>query len=148
MPVVAYLLQHRLPLTAAGAPAAPTASVTVNQPVLYQQERSLSLHQPELVLLIASMSNIYQYNSNIYGVAPGTYNVTVKDAGGCISAATQVTVNGAPGAPAAPTASATDFNQPVPYQQERLSSLHQPELVLLTASMEQLIPIPQEHLLA
>ena len=31
----------------------------------------------------------------------------MKDAAGCISAATQVTINGAPGAPAAPTASAT-----------------------------------------
>ena len=29
-------------------------------------------------------------------VAPGTYNVTVKNAGGCISAATQVIVNGVP----------------------------------------------------
>jgi hypothetical protein len=40
-------------------------------------------------------------------VAPGNYNVTVKNAAGCISSATQLTVDAAPSAPAAPTASAT-----------------------------------------
>jgi hypothetical protein len=37
------------------------------------------------------------------GVAPGTYNVTVQNAAGCISTATVATINGAPTAPAAPT---------------------------------------------
>ena len=54
----------------------------MEQPIQIQQEYLHSLHQV-------------------------TYDVTVKDAAGCISAATQVTINGAPGAPAAPTASAT-----------------------------------------
>src|SRR4029078_12564996 len=40
-------------------------------------------------------------------IAPGNYNVTVKNAAGCVSSATPVTINGAPTAPAAPTASAT-----------------------------------------
>jgi hypothetical protein len=40
-------------------------------------------------------------------VAPGNYNVTVKNAAGCISSATQLTVDAAPSAPAAPTALAT-----------------------------------------
>src|SRR5207237_8021749 len=40
-------------------------------------------------------------------VAPGTYNVTVKNAAGCVSAATSVTVDAPPSAPAAPTATAT-----------------------------------------
>ena len=40
-------------------------------------------------------------------VAPGTYNVTVKNAAGCISSATTVTINAAPSAPAAPTATPT-----------------------------------------
>src|SRR5215467_14165760 len=42
------------------------------------------------------------------GVAPGTYNVTVQNAAGCISTATQVTIAGAPTAPAAPTLTTTD----------------------------------------
>ena len=42
------------------------------------------------------------------GVAPGTYNVTVQNAAGCISTATLVTINGAPTAPAAPTVNHTD----------------------------------------
>ena len=36
-------------------------------------------------------------------LAPGTYNVTVQNAAGCISTATTATINGAPTAPAAPT---------------------------------------------
>src|SRR5213078_32462 len=39
---------------------------------------------------------------------PGTYNVTVKNAAGCISTATVATINGAPTAPAAPTLNTTD----------------------------------------
>ena len=42
------------------------------------------------------------------GVAPGTYNVTVKNAAGCISTATTATINGAPTAPAAPTVTTAD----------------------------------------
>src|SRR6185369_665956 len=42
------------------------------------------------------------------GVAPGTYNVTVKNAAGCISTAATATINGAPTAPAAPTVNTTD----------------------------------------
>jgi hypothetical protein len=40
-------------------------------------------------------------------VAPGTYPVTAKNASGCVSPATSVTINAAPTAPAAPTASVT-----------------------------------------
>jgi hypothetical protein len=40
-------------------------------------------------------------------VAPGNYNVTVKNAAGCISLPQQYVVNAAPSAPAAPTASVT-----------------------------------------
>ena len=50
----------------------------------------------------------------------GTYNVTVQDGGvACTSAAaTQIIINGAPGAPAAPTATATLFSRHVLFQQE------------------------------
>jgi hypothetical protein len=42
------------------------------------------------------------------GVAPGTYNVTVKNAAGCISHATTATINGAPAGPATPTVTTAD----------------------------------------
>ncbi len=41
------------------------------------------------------------------GLAPNTYNVVAKNAAGCVSTATAVTINAAPGSPAAPTATAT-----------------------------------------
>jgi hypothetical protein len=41
------------------------------------------------------------------GLAPNTYSVTVKNASGCISAATSYTINAAPLTPAAPTATLT-----------------------------------------
>jgi len=37
-------------------------------------------------------------------VTPGTYNITAKSAGGCVSSGTNETINAAQGAPAAPTA--------------------------------------------
>ena len=49
----------------------------------------------------------YQAATTFTAVAPGPYNVTVQDAGGCISTPTALTVNAAPAAPAAPTASVT-----------------------------------------
>src|SRR5678816_1115285 len=42
------------------------------------------------------------------GVAPGTYNVTVQNAAGCISSATTATINGAPAGPATPTVTTAD----------------------------------------
>jgi hypothetical protein len=51
----------------------------------------------------------YTNTSGIFtGVTPGTYNVTVKNAAGCISTATVATINGAPTAPAAPTVTTAD----------------------------------------
>ena len=52
------------------------------------------------------------------GVTPGTYNVTVQNAAGCISTATVATINGAPTAPAAPTVT-TAIQRPVLTRQER-----------------------------
>ena len=55
------------------------------------------------------MESIIANTTGIFtGVAPGTYNVTVQNAAGCISTATPVTIHGAPTAPAAPTVNHTD----------------------------------------
>src|SRR4051812_49053685 len=43
----------------------------------------------------------------LLAVAPGTYSVTVKNAAGCISAATVETINPAPATPVAPTVTLT-----------------------------------------
>ena len=74
--------------------------------MLFQQEQSLSLHQLGAGLTYSIDGINYQAATTFTAVAPGTYNVTVQDAGGCTSAATPLTVN-APAAPAAPTASVT-----------------------------------------
>ena len=50
----------------------------------------------------------YTNTSGVFsGVVAGTYQVTVKNAAGCVSAPTPVTVNAAPETPAAPLASVT-----------------------------------------
>ncbi len=49
----------------------------------------------------------YQASPTFNLVAPGTYNVTVRNATGCVSGATSITVNAPAAAPAAPTASVT-----------------------------------------
>ena len=95
-------------LNAPATPAAPTASATL-QPTCAVPTGTITVTAPTGAGLTYSIDGTtYTNTTGIFTlVAPGTYNVTVKDAGGCISAATQVIVNGAPGAPAAPTASAT-----------------------------------------
>ena len=85
-------------------------------------------------------------------LAPNTYSVTVKNASGCISAATSYTINAAPSTPAAPTATAN--HQPlVQHQQERSPLLHQhlqqgspiqlteQTIPILPASLQDLLPI-------
>ncbi len=95
-------------LDAVTTPAAPTASATL-QPTCAVPTGAINVIAPLGAGLTYSIDDVtYTNTTGIFTlVAPGTYNVTVKDAGGCISAATQVIINGAPGAPAAPTASAT-----------------------------------------
>ena len=89
------------------APAAPTASVTV-QPTCATPTGTIVVTAPLGATLTYSIDGInYQAATTFTDVAPGPYNVTVQDAGGCTSAATALTVNAAPAAPAAPTASVT-----------------------------------------
>ena len=96
-----------LTVNAATAPAAPTASVTV-QPTCATPTGTIVVTAPLGAGLTYSIDGInYQAATTFTAVAPGPYNVTVQDAGGCISAPTALTVNAAPAAPAAPTASVT-----------------------------------------
>src|SRR4029077_1125508 len=86
---------------AAGAPATPTVSLT--QPTCAVTTGTIVVTAPLGVTLTYSIDGTnYQASPTFNLVGPGNYGVTVKDAGGCTSAATQLTVNGAPGAPADP----------------------------------------------
>src|SRR5207342_3191634 len=91
------------------APAAPTASVTA-QPTctLATGTITVTLPTPAAGITYSIDGVTYTNTTGVFnGVAPGTYNVTVQNAAGCISAPTQLTVDPQPGAPAAPTASVT-----------------------------------------
>ena len=92
---------------APGAPAAPTATATL-QPTCAVPTGTITVTAPTGAGLTYSIDGTtYTNTTGIFTlVAPGTYNVTVKDAAGCVSGATQVVLN-ASGTPAAPTASVT-----------------------------------------
>jgi gliding motility-associated-like protein len=91
-----------------GAPAAPTVSVTV-QPTCSVNTGTITVTAPVGPNLVYSINGtIYQAGLVFSAVAPGTYNVTVKDnVSGCVSNATPVTVNAALSVPSAPTATVT-----------------------------------------
>ncbi len=91
------------------APAAPTASVTV-QPSCSVATGTIVITAPLGATLEYSIDGtVYQSVTSFVGLAPKTYAVTVRNTTDptCVSAATSLTVNSAPGAPAAPTASVT-----------------------------------------
>jgi large repetitive protein len=87
-------------------PAAPAASVTV-QPTCAVATGTIVITSPVGATLQYSINGVnYQSSPTFTGVAPGTYNVTVRNtANFCISAPTSVTVNSAPAGLAAPLAS-------------------------------------------
>ncbi len=90
------------------APAAPTASVTA-QPSCTTPTGTILVTAPLGATLQYSVNGTtYQAGTTFTGLIPGNYNVTVQNTTtGCTSAATNLTVNAVPGAPAAPTASVT-----------------------------------------
>jgi hypothetical protein len=51
-----------------------------------------------------SIGGAYQSSTTFSALVPGPYTVTAMNSDGCISPGTIVTINAAPGAPAAPTA--------------------------------------------
>src|SRR6185369_4764237 len=90
------------------APAAPTATLT--QPTCTTPTGTITITSPVPAAGITySIDGInYTNTTGIFsGLVPNTYNVTVKNASACISAATSYTINAVPSAPAAPTATLT-----------------------------------------
>ena len=88
-------------------PAAPVASVTA-QPTCEVATGTITVTSPVPAAGITySIDGVtYTNTSGVFsGVVAGTYQVTVKNAAGCVSAPTSVTVNAAPETPAAPVAS-------------------------------------------
>ncbi len=85
------------------APSAPTGSVTV-QPTCTVQTGTIQVTNPVGATYSYSIDGTtYQANPIFSGLAPGTYSITVQDGTtGCVSTATQFTVNAVPTAPAAP----------------------------------------------
>lgn len=92
--------------TVSSAPAAPTASATT-QPTCTTGTGTITITAPTGAGLTYSIDGIsYTNTTGVFnGVAPGSYNVTVKNSGGCVSTATVVVINAAPATPVAPTAS-------------------------------------------
>ncbi|HEX2967503.1 MAG TPA: T9SS type A sorting domain-containing protein [Bacteroidales bacterium] len=93
------------PVTVNQVPAAPVASVT-QQP---------TCDVPAGTITISTIATGYSIDGTDYsnttgifsGIVPGNYSITIRNAAGCVSPATQVTVNAVPGAPAAPVATVT-----------------------------------------
>src|SRR6185295_6262983 len=95
--------------TVPGAPAAPTAAVTV-QPTCAVPTGTIEVSAPLGVNFQYSLDNgAFQASTTFNNVAPGTHNVTVINTADptCISAPATVVVNAVPPTPGAPTASVT-----------------------------------------
>jgi len=90
-----------------GGPAAPTATTT--QPTCTVITGTITVTSPLGANLEYSIDGTtYQAATLFSSVAPGTYNLTVKNTvSGCISAPTPVTINTLPAVPTAPVASVT-----------------------------------------
>jgi len=87
--------------TPTGAPVAPTASVTC-QPTCTTHTGTIVVTAPSGAGITYSIGGAYQASGTFSGLAAGTYNMTAKNASGCISAQTSVSVNAALSAPAKP----------------------------------------------
>lgn len=85
------------------APAQPTGSVTA-QPTCTVQTGTIQVTNPLGATYSYSIDGTnYQANPIFSGLTPGTYSITVQDGTtGCLSTATQLTVNAVPSAPSAP----------------------------------------------
>ncbi len=89
------------------APAAPTASVTT-QPSCTVATGTITVSSATTGLTFSIDGMTYTNTTGVFNsVAAGPYDVTAKNAGGCVSAKASVTVTAQPAVPAAPTASVT-----------------------------------------
>ncbi|MFY8004736.1 MAG: hypothetical protein ACOVNR_07825, partial [Chitinophagaceae bacterium] len=91
-----------------GAPATPTASVTV-QPTCTVPTGTIVVTNPTGATLEYSINGTtYQSGTTFSSLAPGNYTVTVRNtSNGCVSNGLNLTVNTVPAPPATPTASVT-----------------------------------------
>ncbi len=90
--------------TVPNTPTAPAISIT--QPGCTTRTGTITITSAAGVTYSID-GNTYQANNVFTNVNPGTYNVTVKNIGGCVSPATSATVNPAPVIPASPVISVT-----------------------------------------
>nr|WP_322623948.1 T9SS type B sorting domain-containing protein [uncultured Flavobacterium sp.] len=87
-----------------GAPAAPAATAT--QPDCTTATGTITVTPVAGVTYSIDGTN-YVANNIFTGLVPGTYSVTIRNAAGCTSAVTSVTINAAPSAPSAPVVAIT-----------------------------------------
>ncbi|MDA3882008.1 MAG: ice-binding family protein [Bacteroidales bacterium] len=88
-------------------PTTPTASATL-QPTCSEPTGTITVSSATTDLSFSIDGSTYTNTTGIFtSVATGVYQVTAKNANGCVSTGTSVTINAQPTAPAAPTASAT-----------------------------------------
>jgi hypothetical protein len=86
-------------------PAAPTLSTV--QPTCTTSTGTITVTAPLGATLTYNINNgAFQSSPAFSNLAPGTYQVRVKNADGCISAPTQAVINAQPQTPAVPTLSA------------------------------------------
>jgi hypothetical protein len=91
-------------VTINAAPATPTAPVVTSvQPTCAVATGSITVSSPVQGLTYSINGTSYQASATFAGLVAGTYSVTAKNATGCISTATSVTINAAPATPVAPT---------------------------------------------
>jgi gliding motility-associated-like protein len=86
------------------------SSATLTQPTCSTPTGTITINTPAPAAGISySIDGINYTNTNgiFTGLVPNTYNVTVKNASGCISTATIYTINSVPSAPSAPAATLT-----------------------------------------
>ena len=82
-------------------PATPV--LNISQPTCAAPAGTITVASPVGTGLTYSRDGInYQSSATFVNVSPGTYNITVKNASGCISDATTAVINNPPAGPAAP----------------------------------------------
>lgn len=86
-------------------PAAPTVSTV--QPTCTSSTGTVSVTSPAAGLTYSIDSINYSAGTTFTNLAAATYSVTAKSIHGCVSPATTVTINAAPGTPPAPTLNVT-----------------------------------------
>jgi len=96
-----------LTITIEAAPANPV--VTLDQPTCTVATGTITVTPPATGTgYMYSIDGVNYQVSNIFNsVTTGSYNVTIKSAGGCISGSTPAVINAQPAAPSAPVASVT-----------------------------------------